>query len=272
MLAATGRQREALVHLEVAGGGLPALGHACAMLGNTGPACAAVDLALCALVQALPSLRPLASSGRGHFGSAAGDWLQPLFCSLRLMGVLAGPASLDHSHPSPLHMQLAAPGCPMHSATTLALIAGHIFAAQLASAPADSAPAAGIPQGSVLNAEGTGPISQAEAATAAAAAYRHAQAVVASVSASDEGAVDPAARQRMLCHLHQAECAVLQRAAALPSAAAGAAADALGCWGRARALGCAAAAPVGSGKGRGSSPVEGQQEEGDILDAERDEL
>ncbi len=123
----------------------------------------------------------------------------------------------------------------------------------------------------MLNAEGTGPISQPAAAAAAVAAYRHAQAVVAALSTGNEGQVDPAARQRMLCHLQQAECAVLQRGASLPGAPASAAADALGCWAQARALGCAAPAS-GTGGASSTGPVDfaAGQQEGD--DAERDEL
>lgn len=178
--------------------------------------------------------------------------------------------------PQPRVCRSAVPTCRRHAhgcshiAPRPPLIAGHIFAGQLAagagSSAAGSAPSTGGAQGSVLSAEGTGPISQPAAAAAAVAAYRHAQAVVAALSTGNEGQVDPAARQRMLCHLQQAECAVLQR-----GASASAAADALGCWAQARALGCAApASGTGGASSTGPADFAAGQQEGD--DAETDEL
>ncbi|KAL4459052.1 hypothetical protein ABPG75_013917 [Micractinium tetrahymenae] len=144
-------------------------------------------------------------------------------------------------------------------------VAGHIFAAQLVptagDSAADGAPRAGTQHGAVLNAEGTGPISKPAAAAAAVAAYRHAQAAVDGTSAGSTGRIDPAARQRVLCHLRQAECGVLQAAAALPGTAAGAAADALGCWGRAQALGCVpSSGSSGGGKGIGGEAGPDEQD------------
>lgn len=85
---------------------------------------------------------------------------------------------------------------------------GHIFAAQLL--PPSQAADQSLRQASVLDAAGTRPISEAEAAQAAVAAYRHALHAVDTLSAEPGMVVDPAAKKQVVCRLLQQVHGVLR--------------------------------------------------------------
>lgn len=120
----------------------------------------------------------------------------------------------------------------------------------------------------MLGPDGRRPITASGAAQAALAAYRHAQQAADAATADAGARIDPTSRQRMLCHLQQAECAVLQQQAALPGQPPAAAADAQRCWARAQARGCAQ--PPASG-GKGGGAVGWAQAEADEDDDEEEE-
>ncbi|KAI7844666.1 hypothetical protein COHA_001755 [Chlorella ohadii] len=86
-------------------------------------------------------------------------------------------------------------------------VAGHIFAAQLL--PPSQAADKSLRQVTVLDASGARPISEAEAAAAAVAAYRHALHAVETLSAEPGKVVDPAAKSQVVCRLLRQVCDVL---------------------------------------------------------------
>jgi hypothetical protein len=132
---------------------------------------------------------------------------------------------------------------PTSSPPRPALLAGHIFAAQL------QPPSKGLQRGVVLDRQGRRAITEEEAAAAAVRAYQHARAAVEVLTAAPDGRLDPAARRRVLCHLLQQECGVahqqVERSKLLhsdPEAHRTAAAAKLlsQCLAEGRALGCTA--------------------------------
>lgn len=121
----------------------------------------------------------------------------------------------------------------------------------------------------MLDAEGERAISEAQAAQAAVAAYRHAKAAVEALSAA-RGRLDPVARLRVLCHLQHQQCSVAQQQARLGREAqrAAAAGELQRCLAEGLALGC----PADGGDAERSTAAAGGQPDAAVRRGAQDEL
>ena len=118
---------------------------------------------------------------------------------------MPGPRSAQGCHAGQKEPNCRIPPIPT---PTCPSCPGHIFAAQLL--PPSQAADKSLRQVTVLDASGTRPISEAEAAAAAVAAYRHALHAVETLSAQPGKVVDPAAKSQVVCRLLRQVCDVLQ--------------------------------------------------------------